>query len=177
YAALGLVGLTQVISYFLAASVISGMTAVIVTQVSAAPLRPIQLRTALVVLKRRWKPFLITSLHVTVRILLGYLVFCIGGIVMTARYALYAPVVLLEGLEKKSAMQRARELASRSWRTVIIVTFLQFVIPFTVSALLGGLSVGDRENAGGIQTSLQPLRGLVNILIVPLLSIVPRLLF
>ena len=98
YAALGLVGLTQVISYFLAASVISGMTAVIVTQVSAAPLRPIQLRTALVVLKRRWKPFLITSLHVTVRILLGYLVFCIGGIVMTARYALYAPVVLLEGL-------------------------------------------------------------------------------
>ena len=74
-------------------------------------------------------------------------------------------------------MQRARELASRSWRTVIIVTCLQFVIPFTVSALLGGLSVGDRENAGGIQTSLQPLRGLVNILIVPLLSIVPALLY
>jgi serine/threonine protein kinase len=177
YVALGLVGLGQVIAYFLAASVISGMTAVIVTQVSAAPLRPVELRTALAVLKRRWRPFLKTSLLVTIRILLGYLVFCIGGIVMTARYALYAPVVLMEGLEKKAAMKRARELAARSWRTVIIVTCLQFVIPFTVSALFGNLSVSEHQDAGGIQTSLQPLRGLVNIIIVPLLSIVPALLY
>jgi Protein kinase domain len=177
YVALGLVGLGQVIAYFLAASVISGMTAVIVTQVSAAPLRPVKLRTALAVLKRRWKPFLITSILVTIRILLGYLLFCVGGIVMTARYALWAPVVLMEGLEKKAAMKRAREMAARSWRTVIIVTCLQFVIPLTVSALLGSLSVGERHEAGGIQTSLQPFHGLVNILIVPLLSIVPALLY
>ncbi|MDQ2856941.1 MAG: serine/threonine protein kinase, partial [Acidobacteriota bacterium] len=41
------VSLLQVISYFLAGSAISGMTAVIVTQLSVAPLRPVELRTAL----------------------------------------------------------------------------------------------------------------------------------
>jgi hypothetical protein len=83
----------------------------------------------------------------------------------------------MEGLEKKAAMKRAREMAARSWRTVIIVTCLQFVIPLTVSALLGSLSVSEHHEAGGIQTSLQPFRGLVNIIIVPLLSIVPALLY
>ena len=42
----------------------------------------------------------------------------IPGMVIWIRYSLYAPVVLIEGLQGKAAMRRARELASRSWRTV-----------------------------------------------------------
>ncbi|MGH9963038.1 MAG: protein kinase domain-containing protein, partial [Pyrinomonadaceae bacterium] len=106
--ALILVGLLQIVAYFLAASAISGMTAVIVTQLSAAPLRPVELHTPFALLKKRWKPFLKTSIQVTLRVVIGMILLVIPGIIMSVRYALYAPVVLLEGLEKKAAMRRAR---------------------------------------------------------------------
>lgn len=111
--------LLQMVAYFVAAATISGITTVIVTQLSVAPLRPVELRSAFAVLKRRWKPFLKTAISVTLRIIIGFILFVIPGIIMTIRYALYAPVVLMEGLEKKAARKRARELASRSWRTVM----------------------------------------------------------
>jgi serine/threonine protein kinase len=174
----------QVASHFLAAASISGMTAVIVTQLSLAPLRPVELRLAFAVLKRRWRPFLKTSIRITLRIVIGFILLVIPGIVMTIRYALYAPVVLLEGLEKKAAMQRARALASRSWRTVIIVSLLQFLIPMLFSALIGrltvvkqtesGLHVANRSTSGQIY---QQLTGLISIVILPLMSIVPALLY
>ena len=131
----------QVVGHFLAAAAISGMTAVIVTQLTAAPLRPVELHTAFAVLKRRWRPFLKTSLLVTLRIFVGFFLLIIPGILMYIRYALYAPVVLIEGLSGKAARLRARQLASRSWRTVIIIAVLQFLIPMIVSALVGQLSL------------------------------------
>jgi serine/threonine protein kinase len=180
--ALGIVVLLQIAAYFVAAAGISGMTAVIVTQLAAAPLRPVELRTAFAVLKRRWKPFLKTSVRVTLRIIIGYLLLIIPGLVITIRYALYAPVVLIEGLEKKAAMRRARELASRSWRTIIIVSILQFVIPMAVSLLVGRISIRFSGEGKPLKSSLehqiyQQLSGLVNIFIIPLMSIVPALLY
>ena len=177
-------GLLQIVAYFLAASAISGVTAVIVTQLSLAPLRPVELRLAFAVLKRRWRPFLKTAIRVTLRIVIGFILLVVPGIVMTIRYALYAPVVLMEGLEKKAAMRRARTLASRSWRTIIIVSVLQFLIPVLFSALLGRLTVVQHTESG-IHLSnrsmshqvYQQLSGLVNIVIVPLMSIVPALLY
>jgi hypothetical protein len=178
-----LVGLLQVASYFVAAAAISGMTAVIVTQLTAAPLRPVELRTAFAVLRRRWKPFLKTAFNVTLRIIIGFILLVIPGLLMVIRYALYAPVVLIEGLEKKAALKRARQLASRSWRTVIIVTLLQFLIPMAVSMLLGRLTVKtgvtDAPTRGVriTRNTYQQLSGLINIFIVPLMSIVPALLY
>ena len=83
--------LLQVAALFVAAAAISGMTAVIVTQLSLAPLRPVELRLAFAVLKRRWRPFLKTAIRVTLRIVIGFVLLVIPGIVMTVRYALYAP--------------------------------------------------------------------------------------
>jgi serine/threonine protein kinase len=182
--ALVILVLLQVVAYFVAASSISGMTAVIVTQLTAAPLRPVELRTAFAVLRRRWRPFLKTSLLLTLRLIIGFCALVIPGLIIYVRYLLYAPVVLIEGLEKKAARQRARELASRSWRTVIIVSLLQFVIPIAVSILLGRLTVGVNKTSGapkhGITISgeiYQQVSGLFNIFIVPLMSIVPALLY
>jgi len=177
--AIVLLGLLQVAAYFVAASSISGMTAVIVTQLAAAPLRPVRLSTAFAVLKKRWRPFLNTSIRMTLRIMLGFILLVIPGIVMTIRYGLYAPVVLLEGLEKKAARLRARQLASRSWRTIIIVTLLQFVIPMVVSALLGRFSFSANKANQGlvVHKSYQHLSGLLNIVIAPLISIVPALVY
>jgi len=177
-------GLLHIAANFLTATTISGMTAVIVTQLSLAPLRPVELRLALAVLKRRWRPFLKTSFFLTLRIIIGLILFVIPGIVIAMRYALYAPVVLLEGLETKAARQRARALASRSWRTVIIVSVLQFLIPAVISALFGRLAA-FKTTEGGIHVAhqsmssqiYQQLIGLINIFVVPLMSIVPALLY
>ena len=184
-AAAALVGLLQIVAYFLASAAISGMTAIIVTQLSVAPLRPVELHSAFKVLRQRWKPFLKTSIGVTLRIILGFILLVIPGLVMAVRYALYAPVVLIEGLEKKVARQRARELASRSWKTVIIVSILQFLIPAVFSYLVGRISIGGGSQQGGVNVSKESiskqiyhqLLGLVNIVIIPLMSIVPALLY
>lgn len=178
--AMAIVGLFQVAAYFVSAATISGVTAIIVTQISAAPLRPVQLREAFTVLRKRWKPFLKTAILVTLRILVGYVLLIIPGLVATVRYALYAPVVLIEGLEKKAARLRARELASRSWRTIIIVSVLQILIPMLVSLLVGRIRIGIGPNGprnSATRQVYQQVLGLVNIFIVPFASIVPALLY
>ena len=171
--------LLQICTYFVAAATISGMTTVIVTQLYVAPLRPVELRSAFAVLKRRWKPFLKTAIGVTVRIIVGFILFVIPGVIMTMRYALYAPVVLMEGLEKKAARKRAVELASRSWRTIIIVTLLQFLIPAVVSFFIGRIKLvtGGHEARTLSNQITQQILSLANIFVVPLMSIVPALLY
>jgi hypothetical protein len=176
------VALLHVAAYFVAASAIAGMTAVIVTQLQAAPLRPVELRTAFGVLKKRWKPFLKTSLGVTLRIIIGTILLVIPGIVMQLRYAFYAPVVLVEGLEKKAARQRSYELASRSWRSMIIVWCLLFLIPITISMLLGQIRIGERPPGAPtqglhLQEIYKQLASLINIVVVPLVAIVSALLY
>ncbi len=172
------VGLLQIAAYFIAAAATSGMTAIIVTQISAAPLRPVELRSALAVLKRRWRPFLKTTILMTLRIMAGWLLI-IPGIVISIRYALYAPVVLMEGLETKAARKRARELGSRSWRTVIVITFLQFAIPAIVGSLFGRFAVKASQAGASVsvRSITQQLSGLTNVFILPLMSIVPALLY
>lgn len=174
-----LIGIVQAVSYLVAGAVISGVTAVIVTQLAAAPLRPVKLRSAFAVLRRRWRPFSATVLRVTLRIIIGYILLIIPGLIMSIRYALYAPVVLIEGLEKKAAMKRSRDLASRSWRTVIIVSILQIVIPAVVSLLVGRIRIGFGANlAKNLSHQLsQQVLGLVNIFVIPLMAIVPALLY
>ncbi len=179
-----LVALLQVASYFVAAAAILGMTAVIVTQQAVAPLRPMELNTAFTVLKKRWRAFLKTSIRVTIRQLIGFILCVIPGIIVSTRYMLYAPVVLMEGLEKKAALKRARELASRSWRTVVIIVLLQFLVPIVVSSLTGQIAVSS-NGKGELDVSdrslshkiYQQLSGLVNIFIIPLASIVSALLY
>jgi len=177
-ATMGVVGLAHVIAYMFSSAVISGVTAIIVTQLAAAPLRPVQLRVAFAVLKKRWRAFLKTVIGVTLRIFLGTILLIVPGIIIWIRYSLYAPVVLIEGLEKKAAMRRARELASRSWRTIIIISILQIMVPMIVSFLVGRIRVGVNLPRTSLNHKLyQQILGLANIFVVPLISIVPALLY
>ena len=176
--AMVIVGLLQIIAYMVAGGVISGVTAVIITQLTAAPLRPVKLREAFAVLRRRWREFLKTMIRVTLRIFLGCLLLLIPGLIIWVRYSLYAPVVLIEGLQGKAAMKRARELASRSWKTIIVVSMLQLLIPMVVSFLVGRIRVGvNVQQATLAHRIYQQVLGLVNIFVVPLISIVPALLY
>lgn len=178
--AMVIVGLLQIVAYFLTSAVISGITAIIVVQLSVAPLRPVKLRHAAAVLKKRLRPFLNTMVRLMVRLIIGYVPLVVPGLIMSVRYALTAPVVLIEGLEKKAALRRSRELGSRSWRTVIIVSILQILIPMCVSLLVGRIRIGvgsDPHRSSTGQLIWQQVTSLMNILIVPLISIVPALLY
>src|SRR5262249_33897711 len=92
--------------------------------------------------------------------------------------ALWAPIVLIEGLEKKAALKRSRELGSRSWRTLIIVSIVQVLIPMCVSILVGRIRIGSDLPSNSLPRQLwQQALGLINIFIVPLISIVHALLY
>ncbi|MDT4966571.1 MAG: serine/threonine protein kinase, bacterial [Acidobacteriota bacterium] len=164
--------LLSIVITFLANSVIAGMTVLIVMQLTLAPLRPVQLRQAFASLRKRWRPFFATSIRVGLRVLIGFIVLIIPGIVMMVRYTLYAPIVLLEGLQKRAAMKRARELVKRSRSTVIKVVLLQLLIPMIITGIAGSVvRIGSQEK-GSLATKIYAhLLTLMNILIVPLISI------
>jgi len=141
------------------------------------------LRVAFEVLRRRCRPFARTGFDLFVRILVGYCLLIVPGIVMTLRYMLWAPVVLMEGLERKAARRRARSLAGRSWRTLILVALIQFVLPILINAVLGamfGIVAGHAASKGHETVQIKigtQLTSLINIFILPLMSIVPALLY
>ncbi|HEX8118797.1 MAG TPA: protein kinase, partial [Pyrinomonadaceae bacterium] len=177
-----MLGFVQLATNFLSAAFIVGMTALLVTQLHVAPLRPLRLRTALAVLRRRLKPYLKTSLAVTLRIMLGYALLLVPGLVMTVRYAVYGPVILLEGLEGKAARLRARALAGRSWRTVIALAALQFCIPLVIGMVTGALAGNQQGNTHGevvfnVRSLSSLIAPLANIVVVPLTSITMALLY
>jgi hypothetical protein len=175
----GTIALVQIPATMFAAWIISAVTAVIVSQLAVAPLKPVELRVGFDVLRDRWRPFLRTGLWVMFKIILGWILFLIPGLVMTVRYVLWSPVVLMEGLQGKAALKRARELASRSWLTVIIVCVIQFLAPTIVNLLMvrllgiqgSGVKVSPRVRITSQFTSL------TTIFVMPLMSIVPAMLY
>ena len=97
---------------------------------------------------------------------------------MTLRYSLRAPVVLMEGLEKKAALKRARALASRSWRTIILAMLFQFLVPALVGAIFGALIGSTAGTKGHLRVEVTTqVSTLVKIFVLPLMSIVPALLY
>ncbi|HKG48729.1 MAG TPA: serine/threonine-protein kinase [Pyrinomonadaceae bacterium] len=178
FSAIGILGVLKFVATTVTAGVISGVTAVIITQLAAAPLRPVKLREAFAVLRKRWRPFLKTMIRVTLWIFLGMILLFIPGMIMWIRYSLYAPVVLIEGLQGKAAMHRARALASRSWKTIIVVSLLQFLIPITVSAFVGFMVGRGKVEKNSVWAQIyRQVLDLANIFIIPLISIVPALLY
>jgi len=172
--------LLQMVAGFVSGSIISGVTAIIVTQLAVAPMKPVQLRAAAGVLRRRWKPFLKTGLNVVIRMAIGFVLLIIPMIVVQVRYLLWGPVVLMEGLEGKAALKRARALASRSWRTIILALLIQFCVPAIVGAIIGGLLGFNEAQAHAHSWRIRivgQLSELLNIFILPLLAIVPALLY
>jgi serine/threonine protein kinase len=171
------IGLLHIVASIVTPTLISCVTAIIVTQLAVAPLKPVELRPAFAVLRRRWRPFVGTGIRYMLRICLGFILFIIPGLVMIVRYSLWGPVVLMEGLEKKAALKRARALASRSWRTIILAMLFQFLVPATVGAIVGALIDAASKGRGVHVSAFSPLSSLVNIFVLPLMSIVPALLY
>jgi hypothetical protein len=172
--------LFQIVAGFVSGSIISGVTAIIVTQLAVAPMKPVQLRAAVDVMRRRWKPFLKTGLNVILRMAIGFVLLVVPMLIVQVRYLLWGPVVLMEGLQGKAALKRARALASRSWRTIILAMIIQFCVPAIVGAFVGAV-MGFNETHTHTQSVRIRVAGqlseLLNIFVLPLLAIVPALLY
>jgi hypothetical protein len=96
------------------------------------------------------------------------------------RYALVAPVVLMEGLRGREARQRSRELVRRSRRTVILIVLLNMAVPLVIQAILSkffGTSMKFHTRSGTTIQLSQNFSQLLNIFISPILSITSALLY
>jgi serine/threonine protein kinase len=174
------IALFSVVAKFLTGSIISGVTAIIVTQLAVMPMKPVTLRSAFDVLRKRWRPFIKTGALLALRIILGWILCVVPGIVMTIRYYLWAPVVLMEGLETKAARLRARSLASRSWRTVILVVAIQIMVPILISSIVGGLiglKTSEQSHTRIRFKVITQFAELIQVFVLPLIYIVPALLY
>ncbi len=171
-------GTLKIAATFVTSSTIAGLVAIIVTRLAAAPLQPVSVRSAVEVLRRNWWPFFATGLLASVWILLGLVLLVVPGLVLTVRYSLWAPVVLMEGFQKGAALRRSRELATRSWRITIMAVLFQFAVPNLVAFVIGKLlPIGSSEHRTLVTKTVSELSALSSVLVLPLLSIVVALVF
>lgn len=131
YFAIGLF-VTMVILLLFAYFFVSAATVPVVLQLTIAPLRAVQIKTALTALKRRWRIFALTSLLVLTLILLGSVLFVIPGLLAALVFGLYAPVAIMEQHGVRGTLRRSRMLSRRALGTVLVITLVQFALPVLV---------------------------------------------
>jgi hypothetical protein len=123
-----------ILTFFINAFIV-GVTIRLVTQLYLSPLRPLQLRTAYLAVKKRLRPLLLTVVIAGVRWTIGLILLVIPGVIMFINYSLASPVVMMEGLKGRAALKRSKILVKRCWRSVIAVLFLQWAIPAAASSV------------------------------------------
>lgn len=131
--------LRMVVSFFVAGCLL-GLTTRVVTQLLVAPLRPLKLKPAFEALRKRLKTLTLTSMVLSFMTVLGITLCVIPGFLVLINFFLVTPVVMMEEKKGRAAFKRSRELASRSWRTVITVVLLQMLAPFLVAVVVAFLA-------------------------------------
>ena len=84
------------------------------------------------------------------------------------------------GRSGASASPGSSRLASRSWRTIILVILIQYMVPILISSIVGGI-IGFKASQQA-QTKVRfkvftEAIELINVFVLPLISIVPALLY
>jgi hypothetical protein len=169
------------IGNFIAASIVAGMTIRLVTQLFLAPLRPLQLRTAFVALKKRLKSLMFATLLVGCLSLLGLILLIIPGLIFYVNSSLTSPVVMMENLKGRRAIKRSWELVKRARLTVIAILVIhhtipavtQFIVTFTISFLQ---KVNPQSADIATRVSIVTAE-ILNIFIIPLIASVTALLY
>ena len=134
-----LTAVLKVISTFFAmfcGYLIFGTITWLVAQILAVPLRPVKVRPALEMTRRRWKTFAGTGMMTTILTLLGYGLCLAPGFIMQILWALVAPVVMMESLRGFAALKRSKTLVKRSLRTTVAAILIMFFVPLFGSLLI-----------------------------------------
>ncbi|HSL55423.1 MAG TPA: serine/threonine-protein kinase [Pyrinomonadaceae bacterium] len=123
---------TMVITLLFAYFFVTAAIVPVVLQLTIAPLRAVQIKTAVTALKRRWRIFALTSLLVLTLILVGSVLFVIPGLIAAVVFGLYAPVAIMEQHGVRGTLRRSRILSRRALGTVLVITLVQFALPVLV---------------------------------------------
>ena len=108
------------------------LVAPIVYEAVVAPLRPTAFADAWAAVRRRRKALMYATACVVALTAVASLFLVLPGAIVAIGFAVYAPVVVMEDISVRDALRRARRLARRAWRTVLIITALQFALPVLV---------------------------------------------
>ncbi|MBD0372482.1 MAG: serine/threonine protein kinase [Pyrinomonadaceae bacterium] len=131
--------LNLVVAFFVGATIISTTTR-LVTQMLAAPLRPLRLRPVFRALRKRLKPLMGATVAFSLMAVLGFVLCFFPMLYVMMNYYLVTPIVMMEGKRGRAAFRRAKELSARSRRTVVTVMLLQVAAPFVVSSIMAFLA-------------------------------------
>jgi len=151
--------LVNVLTTFFAASVMIGMMTWLITQALAMPLRPMVLKPAFSAMKKRLRPFILTTMVTNIMVFTGLLLGVLPGLYLMYRFAMVAPSVMMEDLSGRAAMRRSRALIARSRRTVIAILFVHVGVPMLVSVTIS-LIISAVAKA----IKIEGLKGLVNVI-------------
>jgi serine/threonine protein kinase len=158
--------------------IVSGMIVPIIIQLIVTPLRPINVRAAFAVLRRRLRPFVTTALLVTLLFFGGLLLCLVPGFVVSVLYALYPPVVIFERLKNWAALRRSQTLVRRAPGTAILTVLVQYALPASVGAIVSGFFSILIKNSPSLGAGLMDsLTTLSMVLLMPLISINVVLLY
>ena len=178
--------LAMVITLLFAYFFVSAATVPVVVQLTIAPLRPVQISTALAALKRRWRVLVVTSLLVMTLILVGSVLFLIPGVIVAMIFALAAPVVIMEQHGVRGTLRRSRMLSRRALGTALVITIVEFALPILVwrAAVTTDLTLQLNDDFTpkqfGFNFSMSgwsALYHLLNVFITPLTAIMASLLY
>ncbi len=176
----GVLGFLTVIMQLVTASVITGVTVLVVIQLFVAPLRPVRARQALNLVRPKLRQLIWTSLLIFIFWGAG-LIYpfppLLTGVALLILFTLYAPVILIEDLSGRRALQRSAQLVLQAVGIVVFITLIQWLIPVLASVIFQRL-------AGGLQTTnayrveaVGRLANLLNIFIMPLVATINALLY
>ncbi|MGA9770590.1 MAG: serine/threonine-protein kinase [Blastocatellia bacterium] len=175
-----LLSLIMFCANFLATVVITGVTIWLVVQLYAAPLRPLRLRSALRSLKKRLKPFALTTLRVVLFSLLLLPLLIVPGVIYFINSSLSAPVVIIENLKGRAAVRRSKALVKHARLTVITILILQWLIPVLTSSLVLSAFGIKHQPQSGVGFSVrfgEWISTLLNVIFIPLVAMLTALLY
>ncbi|HEY0051757.1 MAG TPA: protein kinase, partial [Pyrinomonadaceae bacterium] len=121
-------------------SAMIGVTTWMVAQILAVPLRPLSWRPALAQVKTKWSVIARTVTWTTLISLVGFAFCLIPGLILSVRYGLVSPVIMMENLKGKAAIRRSVELTRRAYWTAFATMVIYLILPIILSGLSAKLA-------------------------------------
>ncbi|MEW6732414.1 MAG: serine/threonine-protein kinase [Acidobacteriota bacterium] len=134
-------GLLTVLTGLFATAVNAGAFVPVVAQLLVTPLRTVLIRPVFSVLRKRLRAFATTTIRFYISYIGRLFLLVIPGLKAYFHYSLYAPVVMMEGLQGRKALQRSKELVGRLRRTVLTVLILDAVLRGNLAGILAKMQV------------------------------------
>ncbi|HLM01577.1 MAG TPA: protein kinase [Pyrinomonadaceae bacterium] len=121
-------------------SALIGVTTWMVAQILAVPLRPVSWRPALAQVRTKWRAIARTVTWTTLISFVGFAFCIIPGLILSMRYALVSPVIMMENLKGKAAIRRSVQLTRRAYWTAFATMLIYLMLPIILSGVSAKLA-------------------------------------